>query len=77
MWPNPAETADMVAFTLEILDEKLNCFVQWDSETEDSGRHLLCFSCCEFPLLLFFIGETKSLVKKANVAQTVQGKNVT
>ena len=28
MWPNPQETADLVTFTEEILNEKLHIFVQ-------------------------------------------------
>ena len=29
MWPNPQETADLVAFTEEILNENLHFFAQW------------------------------------------------
>ena len=29
MWPNPQENADLVAFTQEIINEKLHFFAQW------------------------------------------------
>ena len=33
MWPNPQETADLVAFTKGILNEKLHFFVQCEVST--------------------------------------------
>ena len=29
MWPNPLETADLITFNEEIIDGKIDFFVQW------------------------------------------------
>ena len=40
-------------------------FIILSSKTGDSGRHLLCFSCCKFPPLLCSIAKAKNLVKRS------------
>ena len=42
MRPNPLETADLVAFTEEILNEKLHFFVQCNHKTKDL-KNVSCY----------------------------------
>ena len=50
MWPNPPQTADLITFTEEILNEKLHFFVQWDFCHDELNMTYLDDNSCSFKI---------------------------